>query len=74
MCAGLKVNVEKTKAKYIGSFWDRVDPPPLGLEWPSDYIEKLGVKLPVSKGDLYNLNFKNRILNLKNLPRLCKRL
>ncbi len=32
----------------------------------------LGEKLPVNKGDLYNLTFKNRILNLKNLLRLWK--
>ncbi len=55
MCSGFKVNVEKTKAKYIGSFSDRVDFP-MGLDWSSDYIERLGVKLPVNKGHLYNLN------------------
>ncbi len=27
MCAGLKVNVETTRAKYIESFRDRVDSP-----------------------------------------------
>ncbi len=32
----------------------------------------LGVKLLVNKGDLHNLNLKNRILNLKNLLRLWK--
>ncbi len=50
MCSGFKVNVEKTKAKYIGSFSDRVDFP-MGLDWSSDYIETLGVKLCVNKGD-----------------------
>ncbi len=46
--------------------------PPLGLDWSSDNIETLGVKLPANKGDLYNLNLKNRILHLKNLLRLRK--
>ncbi len=64
MCAGLKVNVEKIKEKYTGSFRDRVDPtpppppsPPMGSDWSSDYMETLLVNLPVNKGDLYNLSF-----------------
>ncbi len=26
MCAGLKINLEKAEAKYIGSLWNRLDP------------------------------------------------
>ncbi len=37
MCAGLNVNVEKTKAKFIGSFRERVNCP-WGLDWSNDYI------------------------------------
>ena len=43
MCAGLKVNLEKTKANFIGSLQDRVDSP-LGLEWSDECINTLGVR------------------------------
>jgi hypothetical protein len=70
-CAGLQVNVEKTKATFIGSFRDRVDSP-LGLDWSTNYIDTLGVKLSVKGEDHYNLNFKDKILNLKNILRIWK--
>ena len=44
LCAGLAVNKEKTKAKFIGSLKHRVDTP-LGLDWSDPFVYSLGVKI-----------------------------
>ncbi len=72
MCTGPKIKVEKTKAKYKGSFCDRVNSRWGYIAWSNDYSEIPGVILIINKRYLYNLNFKNRLLNLKNLIRLWK--
>jgi hypothetical protein len=65
-CAGLKINVDKTKARFIGSFQDREDAP-LGLDWSEKNIHSLGITLSGNETDHYDLNFKKRVLNLKSL-------
>lgn len=70
-CSGLKVNVEKTKAKFIGSYRNRTDSP-LNLDWSDDNVYTLGVYLTGNEEDHYHLNFRNRILNMKNLLNIWK--
>ncbi len=65
-CAGLKMNVEKTKANYIGSLKNSVDTP-FGLDWSEQYISCLGITVSGNEDDHYELNYKRKILNLKNL-------
>ena len=64
LCTGLKVNIEKTKAKFIGSLKHRTDSP-FGLEWTNDNISLLGLTLSGNENDYLILNFKKRIKNLK---------
>ncbi len=54
------------------NFWG-LDRFPMGLDWFNSYIETLRVKLPINKEDLYNLNFKNRILNLKKRGKIMEK-
>ena len=65
-CAGLKVNRDKTKANFIGSLKGRTDAP-LNLDWTDNNIKCLGVTLNGNENDHYHLNYKQKILNLKNL-------
>jgi exonuclease III len=65
-CAGLKMNLDKTKATFIGSFKERVDAP-LGLDWSEKNIHSLGITLSGNEIDHYELNYKARIQNMKNL-------
>ena len=66
LCAGLAVNKEKTKAKFIGSLKHRVDTP-LGLDWSYPFVYSLGVKINGKEKDHYILNYKQRLSNFKNL-------
>ena len=66
LCAGLAVNKEKTKAKFIGSLKHRVDTP-LGLDWSDPFVYSLGVKIKGEEKDHYILNYKQRLSNFKNL-------
>ena len=64
--AGLKINLDKTKAKTLGP-----EPEPchklFGLDWVNDPICTLGVTLSGNEDDHYILNFKKRLKNMKNL-------
>ena len=66
LCAGLSVNKEKTKAKFIGSLKHRVDTP-LGLDWSDSFVHSLGIKINGKEQDHYTLNYKHRVSNLRNL-------
>ncbi len=66
VCAGLKMNIDKTKANYIGSLKNSVDSP-LGLDWSEPYISCLGIIISGNEDDHYNLNYKKKIMNLKSL-------
>ena len=63
-CAGLKVNTQKTKAKYIGSLKDCKDFV-FGLDWTSDNIFTLGVHISDDENKHYELNYRPRILSMK---------
>ena len=66
LCAGLKMNVDKTKAKVL-------DPEAMphdnlfGLDWTEEAIHTLGVSLSGDENDHYILNYKKRLKNMKNL-------
>ncbi len=71
LCAGLKINVEKTKAKYIGSLVD-YDYYPHGLSWIKGNVETLGIVCTQSDYENYMHNFKPRITTLKNVLHLWR--
>ena len=65
-CAGLKVNVEKTKAIYIGSLKGKKDIY-FNLDWSEKHIISLGVTISGNEQEHYDHNFKKKLLNLRNL-------
>ncbi len=65
-CAGLKLNIDKTKAKYLGSLKDEKGTP-FGLDWSEFNVNALGVIISGNEDDHYDLNFKSRINNMKSL-------
>ncbi len=64
-CAGLKINFDKTKAKYIGSLRDS-DYFPHGLSWIKEPVESLGIVYTQTESENYIYNFKPRIKTLEN--------
>ena len=70
-CAGLSVNYDKTKAKYLGSLKSCKDFF-AGLDWSDSHVFTLGVNITGKQTDHYELNFKDKILNLRNLLNLWK--
>jgi hypothetical protein len=70
-CAGLKINLEKTSAKYIGQLKDH-DYYPHGLSWIKTPIHTLGINIVDSEDLNYNLNFKQKICNLKTTLNIWK--
>ncbi len=67
LCAGLKINTDKTKANYTGSLKGRVEAP-LRLDWTETNIHCLCIVLSGNEGDHYELNYKKkRILILRNI-------
>ena len=65
LCAGLKINLNKTTAKYIGTLKDS-DYYPHGLSWIKGNVESLGIVFTPSEDESYLLNFEPRIIKLKN--------
>ena len=65
ICAGLQVNVEKTKAKTLGPI--KVNPNLCNLDWTKDPIHSLGVYITGNEDDHYILNFKKRLKTLQSL-------
>ncbi len=63
-CSGLKINLEKTTAKYIGAYKNN-DYYPHGLSWIKDDIFTLGVLCTMSAEENYTKNFKPRIEKLE---------
>ncbi len=59
-------NVDKTKARYLGSL-KGVQEFPFNLDWSEKKVSLLGVILSGNEKEHYDLNFKKRILNMKNL-------
>ena len=66
ICSGLKINLDKTKAKALGPEPEPSNKP-FSLDWVSDPIHTLGVTLSGNQEDHYILNFKKRLKNMKNL-------
>jgi hypothetical protein len=64
-CAGLKINIEKSFAKYIGSL-TTCDYFPHGLSWIKTPIKTLGISITNNPDLNYKLNFQNRITTLQN--------
>ncbi len=63
--SGLKLNINKTTAKYIGSLKDS-DYYPHGLSWIKGPVASLGIILTTSVKENYLLNYRPRITKLKN--------
>ena len=65
-CAGLKVNVNKTSAMYIGSL-QGCKHYPYGLNWINGPFQSLGVVFTSNEHENYMLNYKDKINTLRNL-------
>ncbi len=63
-CSGLKTNIEKTKAKYIGRVLEP-DYFPHGLSWIKTPLETLGIHITTNPDEILNYNFKPKIATLK---------
>ncbi len=70
-CAGLKINTEKTQAKYI-STRIRCDYFPHGQSWIKTPIEPLGIAITDNEEINYKLNFQKKICNLKTSLNIWK--
>ncbi len=60
------MNVNKTKARYLGSL-KGVQEFPFDLDWSETKVSLLGVILSGKKKEHYDLHLKKRILNMENL-------
>ena len=65
-CAGLKINLDKSNAKYIGTL-TTCDYFPHGLSWIKTPIETLGIAIVDDHNQNYQLNFHKRICTLKSM-------
>ncbi len=63
-CSGLKINIEKTKAKYIGKILEP-DYFPRGLSWIKTSLETLGIHITTKLKENLNYNLKPKISTLK---------
>ncbi len=70
-CAGLKINVDKTQAKYIESLisYDRFI---RGVSWIKTPIETLGIVITGNDGTNYKYNLHQRIFTLKSTLNIWK--
>ena len=66
VCAGLRVNLEKSKAYYIGSL-KGTNSYCYGLDWTDQPIQSLGIVFATNDNDHYILNYKKRIKSLNSL-------
>ena len=65
-CSGLRMNLEKTKAKLLGPLQLQQNNK-YGIEWITDKVTSLGIIHCESDEDMFTYNFKPRIENIKNL-------
>ncbi len=70
-CSGLKINIEKTQSKYIGSLSNN-DYYPHGLSWIKTPIKILGIVITTDDESNYIHNFQQRILNFKSILNIWK--
>ncbi len=64
-CSGLKINIEKRKAKYIEKIL-QPDHFPHGFSWIKTPLETLGIHITNNSEENLNYNFKPKIATLKN--------
>ena len=62
-CSGLKINIDKSHAKYIGSL-TTCDYFPYGLSWIKTPLFTLGIHIVTDPELNYKLNFSQKITNL----------
>ena len=62
--SGLHLNVDKTKAMWLGSL-KHSDKKPLGLNWTKEPIKTLGVYIGYENNLIETLNFQDRLKKLK---------
>ncbi len=70
-CSGLKININKTKAKYIGKIL-KPDHFPRGHLWIKTPLETLGIFITNDPDENYLLNYKPKFAELKNLLNIWK--
>ncbi len=71
ICAGLKINVDKTQAKYI-ELLSSSDYFPHGLLWIKTLLETIGIVIIDNDEDNYKYNFHQKILILKSMLNIWK--
>ncbi len=69
--AGLKINIDKTQAKYIGTL-SSCNYYPHGLSWIKTHLETLGITICDNGEISYKHNFQQRISNLKSTLNIWK--
>ncbi len=70
-CSGLKINIDKTEAKYIGSKLT-CDYFPHGLSWIKTPIETPSIVITDHEDKNYKYKFQNKIANLKTTINIWK--
>ncbi len=70
-CSGLKINIDKTKAKSIGRSLTP-DNYPHGVSWIKTPLETLGIYITNNHDDNLNFNFKPKLATLKILLSIWK--
>ncbi len=70
-CSGLKINLDKSNAKYIGYLTD-YDYFPHGLSWIKTPLETLGISIVDNSDMNYKSNFYQRIVTLKSTLNIWK--
>ena len=67
--SGLKINIEKTKAVWIGSLKDKRDGicQYLDITWESETFTLLGVTFSKYLTDMADINYQLKLNNIKNL-------
>ncbi len=71
LCSRLKINIDKTQAKYIGTLL-LCDYYPHGLSWIKTPLETLGNTICDNEETSYKQNFQQRISNLKSILNIWK--
>ena len=68
--SGLKINVDKTKAIWIGTkqFSDEKLCIDYNLDWSKGPFKVLGVTFSSNVGNIWNLNTNKTLNKIKNLP------
>ena len=62
-CSGLKMNISKTKAMWIGASKNSLEKP-LGLEW-STRVKTLGIHFSCDQGQIMKQNFHERLRDIQ---------